>query len=224
MQVRVLCSFILSGAFACSTAFASSPASLPTPARIAYPGGLDRTFGDAGRAPAPADEDISLPIEWEAVAIQPDGKIVVVGNSASEQVVVARYDASGVLDSGFGSAGVVTPTLSHGGHAKALALMGRGEIVVVGVAYRAPHVDTGTDVFALRLTADGSLDPSFAGGVVTIDLGELDDATAVVTQGRERIVILADANRRASAMPSGTVVLLGIRPDAHSIRPSVTME
>lgn len=211
MQIRILCSLILSGALACSTAVASSQAAMPTPARVAYPGGLDRTFGNAGRAPAPADERILLPIEWGAVAVQPDGKIVVVGNDASAFVVVARYDPSGVLDPTFGSAGVVTLTLPHGGQAKALALVGRAEIVVVGMAYR--DVDTGTDVFALRLTADGSLDPGFAGGVVTVDLGEEDDATAVVTQSDERIVILADTNRRDWAMPSGAVVLLGLRPD-----------
>jgi uncharacterized delta-60 repeat protein len=211
MRVQKICGFVLSVALA-SPGFASTPDAAPTPARVAYPGGLDRTFGNAGRAPAPADARILLPVEWEAVAIQSDGKIVVVGNT-SDSVVVARYDASGILDAGFGSAGVVTPILPYGGQAKALALTGRGEIVVVGKAYRAPDLDTGTDIFALRLRADGSLDARFAGGVVTFDLGERDDATAVVSQGNERILILADANRRYPAMPSGAVVLLGLRND-----------
>lgn len=196
-----------------SPGFASTPDAAPTPTRVAYPGGLDRTFGNTGRAPAPADAGIPLPVGWEAVAIQPDGKIVVVGNSASDSVVVARYDALGILDAGFGSAGVVTPILPHGGQAKALALTAQGEIVVVGTAYRAPDLDTGTDVFALRLSADGSLDARFAGGVVTFDLGELDEATAVVSQGNERIVILADANRRYPSVPSGAVILFGLRND-----------
>ena len=53
----------------------------------------------------------------QAIAIQPDGKIVVAGvanDGFSNNMVVLRYNANGTLDTSFGTAGVATITFSAG--------------------------------------------------------------------------------------------------------------
>ena len=73
-----------------------------------------------------------------AVAVQPDGKIVVAGNAdagTGDRLALLRYNANGALDSGFGTGGIVTraasgPSIIAG--ANAVVLQPGGEIVVAG--------------------------------------------------------------------------------------------
>ncbi len=79
-------------------------------ARYKPDGSLDATFGTGGKVISHRASYDSL----AAVALQPDGKIVVAGWSAagyhnSGNCALARYNADGSLDAGFGSGGEVTP-------------------------------------------------------------------------------------------------------------------
>jgi uncharacterized delta-60 repeat protein len=78
-------------------------------ARYTPDGALDPSFGKGGEVVLP-----SLPA-GTAVTVQPDGKILVAGNSPgpTHKAAIARLNADGSLDSGFGSGGVVD--LSNGG-------------------------------------------------------------------------------------------------------------
>jgi uncharacterized delta-60 repeat protein len=77
------------------------------------------------------------------VAIQRDGKIVVVGSSSGFALV--RYTPSGALDPSFGPGGVVTTSIESGHEsAHAVALQRDGKIVVAGYAN-----DGGSDDFAV---------------------------------------------------------------------------
>lgn len=82
-------------------------------ARLNSDGSLDTTFGNGGTVIAPFSTTDSL----EAVAIQTDGKIVVVGSAAATSgnngtdVLVARYNCNGTLDTTFGSSGSVITEL-----------------------------------------------------------------------------------------------------------------
>ncbi len=76
-----------------------------------------------------------------AVAVQPDGKIVVAGNAdagVADRLVLIRYKADGSsLDSGFGNGGIVTrdasgPGTIAGAQGVVLQPLPGGEIVVVG--------------------------------------------------------------------------------------------
>jgi len=76
-----------------------------------------------------------------AVAVQPDGKIVVAGNAdagVADRLVLIRYKSDGSdLDSGFGTAGIVTrdasgPGTIAGAQGVVLQPQPGGEIVVVG--------------------------------------------------------------------------------------------
>ena len=96
-----------------------------------------------------------------AVAIQPDGKILVAGYatvSGKSEFAVARYNNDGTLDTGFRSTGtVVTPVGSGDGTGKALALATDGTLVLAGYALGVNDQSATTiDFAAARYTASDS--------------------------------------------------------------------
>jgi len=72
------------------------------------------------------------------------GKIVIVG-SAAGQVLVARYNSDGTLDTSFGSGGVFTRALSSNAKAYDAAFDGQGRIVVTG------YTDNLAEMFVMRI-------------------------------------------------------------------------
>jgi uncharacterized delta-60 repeat protein len=88
------------------------------------------------------------------IAVQPDGKIVVVGSGS-----LARYLPNGSPDSSFGVGGYVTTAIAD---SDALALQPDGEILVAG-ALSGPVGDSrsGSEFAVARYEPDGSPDASF---------------------------------------------------------------
>ncbi|MBX6332080.1 MAG: hypothetical protein IRY91_09555, partial [Gemmatimonadaceae bacterium] len=91
-------------------------------------GSLDPAFGDQGRVFA------DLPGGATAMALQPDGKIVVAGGSK-----VLRFNADGDVDQGFGSGGVASLTFPDVPAAisnlpQGIVVQSDGAIVVAGFA------------------------------------------------------------------------------------------
>src|SRR5512133_2501062 len=78
-------------------------------APVADPGGLDLSFGSGGRVTSdfPINGVTNISNEARALAIQPDGKIVVAGNvhvyGPDYNFGLARYNPDGSLDGTFGS-------------------------------------------------------------------------------------------------------------------------
>jgi uncharacterized delta-60 repeat protein len=108
------------------------------------------------------------------VAIQADGKAVVVGTSRClaswcESASIARYGPDGALDSSFGENGVVTGQASGLSEANTVAIQADGAILVGGVvgATGAPDEARGGKFGLARYLPNGTLDPSFGiSGVV----------------------------------------------------------
>jgi uncharacterized delta-60 repeat protein len=99
-------------------------------------GSLDRSFGGDGTAQA-------YDIGALAAAIQPDGKILVIGTVSSGRVQtsdfgVARLSAEGSLDTTFGRQGSVVTAFSPGSDDQALdgVLLPNGRLVVSGMTSR----------------------------------------------------------------------------------------
>lgn len=70
-----------------------------------------------------------------AMAIQPDGKIVLAGiasDGSAMDIVLARYNNNGSLDTSFSSAGIVVTDLSTYDRAYGVALQSNGKIIVAG--------------------------------------------------------------------------------------------
>lgn len=164
--------------------------------RYTADGSLDRTFGVGGRVA------ILAPFSHvSAVALQPDGKIVVAGGTVTGDgdFVLSRFDADGRLDATFGDGGTVVTDLGGADFASGLAVDPSGRIVAVGHSY---HVSgTGsfdTDFAITRYDASGRLDSGFAsGGVFLHDFdGSPDWATAVRLDASGRILVAGTAGHR----------------------------
>ncbi len=90
-----------------------------------------------------------------AGAIQPDGKIVVAGESDSD-IAVVRYNTDSLLDTSFDSNGIKAIDISGNGSADSghsVAIQSDGKIVVAG--------ESDGDLVVVRYNVDGSLDTSF---------------------------------------------------------------
>jgi uncharacterized delta-60 repeat protein len=121
------------------------------------------------------------------VALQGDGKIVVVGRAGGGGFALARYNADGSLDTSFSGDGKQTTDFGGSGQANAVALDAGGKLVVVGSIAGS---GLSSRAFALaRYNADGSLDTSFSGdGRQTTDFPGNDEARGVALQGDGKIV------------------------------------
>ena len=105
----------------------------------AAPGDLDPTFGNGGIVITNrhnSNGNGNNLYAALAMAIQPDGKIVVVGEgftsfSDSWDFAVVRYNPDGSLDNSFGGGGMVnTPIGNSQDHANSVAIQTDGRIVV----------------------------------------------------------------------------------------------
>jgi uncharacterized delta-60 repeat protein len=171
---------------------ASLIAAIPAARAEAAPGDLDPTFSDDGISVA----GIGASDFGSDVAVQPDGKLVVVGGSYAAGVgwrfALARFERDGSLDTSFGGPGWVT-TESNNAAASAVALRPDGlddKIVVAG----------GQTV--ARYNSDGSPDKSFGvGGIVTTGFDVLDTQVdhegRVLVSGYEGVAV-------ARYLPNGT--------------------
>ncbi len=150
-------------------------------------GSLDTTFDGDGTVTT----DIGGSNDGaNSVAIQSDGKIVVVGNSFSGRMkfALARYNPNGSLDTTLNGDGIVTTSIGRSSaYAYSVAIQSDGKIVVAGSS------DNGNDSeFALtRYNSNGSLDTTFDGdGTVTTNIGVYSDgARSVAIQSDGKIVV-----------------------------------
>ncbi|MBB5751635.1 hypothetical protein [Prosthecomicrobium pneumaticum] len=180
-------------------------------ARFKADGTPDTGFGADGGSDGTPDGFVSIDLgagddRANGVALQADGKIVVVGShqeAGSANIVVARLDAKGALDASFGTAadgtpdGVVGVSLGDGDDTgTAVALQPDGKIVVAGTTVAK---DGSSNFVVARLGADGSADATFGAdggsdgtpdGFVATSLGEGDDvATGLALQPDGKILV-----------------------------------
>lgn len=147
------------------------------------PGTLDPSFGMAGT------NTTGTSSSWEvarAVALLPDGKIVVGGtNGASGNV--SRYNSDGSLDLNFAEGGVASlGSVSI----KDIAVQNDGKIVAVG-SISGSRSSSDLEIMLARFLSDGSLDPSFgANGIAQTEIGPTYEAgSALSFQSDGKIVV-----------------------------------
>jgi uncharacterized delta-60 repeat protein len=155
----------------------------------AAPGNLDTSFGSGtGKvitAIGSGDDNAT------ALALQPDGKIVVAGycsNGINSDFCLSRYLPSGALDTNFGTTGKVITAVGPGNDvARALALQPDGKIIVAGECFNGNNLDA----CLTRYLPSGVLDTSFGttGTVITALGSDNDSAFALALQPDGRIVV-----------------------------------
>jgi uncharacterized delta-60 repeat protein len=174
---------LLLGAFSASLAQA-------TPGQ---PGSLDSSWAAASALGAgKVSTAIGTFAQANAVAVQPDGKVVLAGlcfDAGKANFCALRYRVDGTLDPSFAGGGsVITPVLTGVGasadDANAIALQSDGKLVLAGACF-----DGNNNVFcAVRYLADGSLDGGFgSNGKLVTPMSTSDgtaSAVAVLPDGR----------------------------------------
>ena len=99
-----------------------------------------------------------------------DGKILVAGTVADRTVagtsdaILARFDASGNLDTTFGSGGVTSARLPNNDNARAVLLQSDGRIVLVSDWSDFDFSPVRVVFVTRRFLADGQLDPTYGSG------------------------------------------------------------
>ena len=182
-------------------------------ARFDPSGALDPGFGADGKVTVtvqPAMEE-----QARDVAIQPDGKIVVVGDSGS-LITIVRLNPDGTRDTGFGSGGAVVLAPAPGSPSSApggVAVQPDGRIVVAGGTLLP---ETAFDAFFLRLQPNGTLDDAFGEhGVRIVALGPGGALDSVVAHG---VALLPDGRIvgtgfSLTTLSSGPLALARLLPD-----------
>ncbi len=159
--------------------------------RMTPSGHLDPSFGFGGIVTVAINGGAGID-SGAALALQPDGKIVVAGTGRDGkygplQFAAVRLNTDGSLDQSFGSGGVaVAPVGTTYAIANAVAIQSNGDIVLGGGAQQ------GQDVYfaAARMTPNGSLDPSFgSGGTAFLTSQPTGDAWGMVLRADGGIVL-----------------------------------
>jgi uncharacterized delta-60 repeat protein len=155
-------------------------------ARYNVNGTLDTSFGPAGSGKEDVRivNNVCLP---HAIAIQPDGKIIVAGETDTGSDLlffVARFLPNGSLDKSFDGDGQLTINdfdthTKNGAGANVIALQNDGKILVGGFEIQGLFTENANFAVA-RLNSDGSLDGSFGNdGKINVDFGQDEDVQAM---------------------------------------------
>jgi uncharacterized delta-60 repeat protein len=146
------------------------------------------------------------------VAIQSDGKLVLVGY-ANQDLAMIRYNTSGSVDSSFGTGGKVFTDINPGSQDRAnkVVIQPDGKIVVVGYS-------SGTigQLFVARYSSDGLLDASFGtGGIVRTTIAGQDTfGQSIALQADGKILAGGHmATVSGSPSPSASYLLIRLNPD-----------
>jgi uncharacterized delta-60 repeat protein len=173
-------------------------AAVQVPAQRA--GDLDVGFGQGGYVLT----DFGGNDTGQAIALQPDGKILVAGWTyhGTSNFAVARYLPNGGLDTAFGSGGGVAIDIGVEDRAWAVALQPDDRIVLAS--------ESAGRFAVARLTREGALDKSFGSGgtTTTVVTGPLDGGRALAMQLDGKIVVAGFAGGSFAVvryLPDGTL-------------------
>ena len=165
-------------------------------ARYQPDGSLDPNFGVGGKVITDFGGDDRA---TAAVALS-GGKLVVAGftgiGAGQPDVILARYNVDGSLDSSFGTGGKVISNVPGIEQAFALAVQADGKLVAAGMAGPLGSGDLNQNFALARYNADGSLDSSFGtDGTVDTDIGGRtnDQVNALVVQADGKLVAAGTA-------------------------------
>jgi uncharacterized delta-60 repeat protein len=149
-------------------------------------GTLDPTFGSGGK------QVIDFGGEDEgahAVALQPDGKILLAGDTHLKPAVV-RLRVNGTLDPSFENDGKKAFSWGAIGRITAVVVAPNGKILLGG--FSGPE---GGDIKVARLNANGLLDKTFGtGGIAAVDFGGTEFGEAMARQADGRILVAGRAD------------------------------
>lgn len=175
--------------------------------RLLENGAFDPSFGGSGVVLTGA---MGINAGARAVAVQPDGKIVIAGSTevgGKAGFLVGRFLPEGQLDTGFGGGdgSVAFPVGAKNAGVRALAIGAGGRILVAG---EAENTSSNNVAGVAVLTATGEPDASFsADGITTLESTAGNDRGHGIAEAPGGDIVVADENG-AGAGHGFTVVKL----------------
>jgi len=151
-------------------------------------GALDPSFGTEGAAIF----DLYGEDYGKAIVLQPDGKMVVVGETVTyndKYAFALRCNADGTRDPGFGTNGLFIYNGPGWDTAYGVALQADGKVLLTGSSSKVyPDVSL-TDLLLLRLKTDGTLDGSFGTGGIVLYHAIQEEGHGIAIQPDGKIVV-----------------------------------
>ena len=179
--------------------------------RLLADGSLDSTFGNAGFFTLSAASQSASQLFAKAIAVQSDGALVVAGTAIrildGSLLLAFRVTAQGVLDLGFGNAGVRLVDAPNDLFGEAVALQADGAILIAG-SDRSGST-TGDQFLVVRLLGGSGAGAPPVLSVTDASLVEGDGGSALMT---------FDVNLSA---PSDEIVSVTVATDLGTATPSV---
>ncbi len=128
----------------------------------------------------------------KAIALQPDGKIVVAGETGTyddKYAFALRCNPDGTRDAGFGTNGLFAYSGPGWDTAYGVALQTDGKVLLTGSSSKAyPDVSL-TDLLLLRLKTDGTLDGSFGTGGIVLYHAIQEEGHGIAIQPDGKIIV-----------------------------------
>jgi uncharacterized delta-60 repeat protein len=202
-----------------------------------HPGGaLDRSFGKGGVERIDVGHNNEDHDAGRAVAVEPDGKILIAGHSYLGGFGIVRLLPDGRRDPTFGHGGIVKTYFSILLHEKgakpvafevgrpgyALALLPSGKFLVAGGSETPKHEGYGHPTnhgVVVRYLPDGKIDPTFGDGSLT-EIGDL-AIRALTVDGCGRPVVAGAYSRASKTTSFGAARLLPSGAVDHSFTKGV---
>jgi uncharacterized delta-60 repeat protein len=164
-------------------------------------GTIDATFGNDGIVLTKFN--LTGEVSCKAMALQPDGKIILGGNyqdfKGVIKVILARFNSNGTPDVKFGVGGFHLNSFKISGHCNTMALQSNGKIVLAGSTLS----NIGLSFAVARYKNDGNIDSSFDdNGGAKNSFPSASFANAVAIQQDGRIVAVGE-------IPSPNCIICG---------------
>ena len=180
-------------------------------ARYNSNGTLDTTYGQGGKA------TVAFADAWDVkakdVAVQADGKILIVGSSRyytgtnlKDRFTLVRLNPNGSLDTTFAGDGIAEVDSEGSGGGNSVTVQANGRIVVAG-AFR--------NYFSvLRFMPNGTLDRSFSGdGIAYIQAAMNSEALDVVVQPDGKLLAVGSYIQSSSARYASALMMARFNPN-----------
>lgn len=162
-------------------------------------GSLDSLFGNAGIVQTTFLNDWRTWDEAHAIALFPDGKILLGGYADARQLFgLAKYNPDGTIDSTFGEYGLVTMDWGNlkSGVITTIQITDDGGFLAGGQVSNMEFPGKG-NIAIVRYQSNGDLDPEFGlNGIAKISIGELSTIGDMKLMSDGSIIIAGTSNIR----------------------------
>ena len=182
--------------------------------RLNANGAPDTTFGTNGVALYDGGNGSDFATR---LTVQNDGKILVTGNShngSDYDIIVARFNANGTLDTTFGTGGIVFYDGGDYDRGFGIDTNSNGNILVTGHLTKPDQDITDYDIPVICFDSNGNLDTSFGNnGIALFDGGNREECYDLIVQNDDTILVAGHSGNSAAGPSDWSIVVLKYDPN-----------